>query len=137
MMVNRAPTVGSTTTMNSAYVCPRRNRRIVRLRMRDNQNPWPLCACITAVEVRGMLLGSPQMRPVRKVALVVTSTKTLGSVQVDGGELQSTVQGVDWEGLHCEPSHMQKCVGVTESPLMFEASLVAAAVIPALSMALI
>ena len=47
-----------------------------------------------------MLLGRPQINPVWKVALVVTLTKTLGSVQVEGGALQETTQAEDCEGLH-------------------------------------
>lgn len=47
-----------------------------------------------------MVLGRPQLIPVWKVALVVTFTKTLGSVQVEGGALQETTQGVLCMGLH-------------------------------------
>ena len=73
----------------------------------------------TAVELSGMLFGAPgYLISVLKVARVVTSTKTFGSVQVEGGAVQETKQAEDDRGLHWAPSHTQKCLGVTESPLM-------------------
>jgi hypothetical protein len=47
-----------------------------------------------------MVFGRPQTNPVLKVAFVVTSTNTFGSVQLEGGALQETIQGEDCVGLH-------------------------------------
>jgi hypothetical protein len=47
-----------------------------------------------------MLEGTPGINPVRKVALVVTWTNTLGSVHEAGGASQSTIQALADAGLH-------------------------------------